>query len=228
MKPTSVSFNRVSESHKSRILFPSLILSLLIAACAPTPAGTSTPGSTPGGSSSGDARAAVLQAIQAHLTAGPYRVVASITAGAATTAMHGEVILPDRFHLFSSNSGGPEREYIIIGSATYAHVNGAWTPVQLDLSGMIANFIDRVDPTAISDVLLVGPDAVNGTPALAYTYTYTNTVNEALITNHDKIWVGTASGLPLKQVVDGEVSGTAYHSEQTIVYDSSITISAPV
>jgi hypothetical protein len=32
----------------------------------------------------------------------------------------------------------------------------------------------------------------------------------------------------LKQVVDGEVSGTAYHSEQTIVYDSSITISAPV
>jgi hypothetical protein len=226
MKPINGSFKRISESHKSKVLFPSLILLLLIAACSPTPAGTPTPGPAP--SPTGDARAAVLRAIQAHLAAGPYRVTASTTAGDNTIAMHGEVILPDKFHLFSSVSGGPEREYIIIGSATYAHVNGAWTPVQLDLSGMIANFIDRVDPTAISDVLLVGPDAVNGTPALAYTYTYTNTVNEALITNHDKIWVGTASGLPLKQVVDGEVSGTAYHSEQTIVYDSSITISAPV
>ena len=226
MKPTSVSFKRISESHKSRILFPSLILSLLIAACSPTPGGTPTPGPTP--SPTGDARAAVLRAIQAHLTAGPYRVVASTTAGENTVAVHGEVILPDKFHLFSSVSGGPEREYIIIGSATYAHVNGVWSPLQLDLSGMIANFIDRLDPTAISDVVLVGPDAVNGTPALAYTYTYTNTVNGALITNHDEIWVGTSSGLPLKQVVDGEVSGTAYHSEQTIVYDSSITIEAPV
>ncbi|MGB7540317.1 MAG: hypothetical protein WBM17_17375 [Anaerolineales bacterium] len=226
MKPASVSFKRISQSHKNRILFPGLILSLLMAACAPTPGGTPTPGSTP--SPSGDARAAVLQAIQAHLAAGPYRVVAATTAGENTVAMHGEVILPDKFHLFSSVSGGPEREYIIIGSATYAHVNGQWTPVQIDLSGLIANFIDRLDPTAISDVLLAGPDAVNGTPALAYTYTYTNTVEGALITNHEKIWVGTSSGLPIKQVVDGEVSGTAYHSEQTIEYDSSITIAAPV
>jgi hypothetical protein len=226
MKPTSVSFKRISESHKSRILFPGLILSLLIAACSPTPGGTPIPGSTP--SPTGDARTAVLRAIEAHLTAGPYRVVASTTAGENTVAVHGEVVLPDKFHLFSSVSGGPEREYIIIGSATYAHVNGVWSPLQLDLSGLLANFIDRLDPTAISDVLLVGPDAVNGTPALAYTYTYTNTVNGALITNHDEIWVGTSSGLPLKQVVDGEVSGTAYHSEQTIVYDSSITVTAPV
>jgi hypothetical protein len=226
MKPTSVSFKRISESHKNRILFPSLILSILIAACAPTPAGTPTPGPTP--SPSVDARAAVLRAIQAHLTAGPYRVVASTTADENTVAMHGDVILPDKFHLFSSVSGGTEREYIIIGSATYAHVNGAWTPLQLDLSGLLANFIDRLDPTAISGVVLAGPDAVNGTPVLAYTYTYTNTVEGALITNHAKIWVGTASGLPLKQAVDGEVSGTAYHSEQVIEYDSSITIEAPV
>ncbi len=221
MKSTKVSLIRVMENGRSRILFPVLVLSLVLAACAPTP----TPGPTPGG---GDARAAVLQAIQAHLTAGPYRVVASTTAGENTVAIRGEVVLPDKFHLFSSVSGGPEREYIIIGSATYAKVNGAWTPVQLDLSGLISEFIDRLDPTAISDVLLVGPNSVNGTPALAYTYTYAKTVNGAMITNHDEIWVGTSGGLPLKQVVDGEVSGTAYHSEQTIVYDSSITIVAPV
>jgi len=216
MKPTSVSFKWISKSRKSRILFPSLILSFLIAACAPVP------GSAP------DARAAVLQAIQAHLDAGPYRVVASITAGAATTAIHGEVILPDRFHLFSSNSGGPEREYIIIGSATYARMNGEWSPLQIDLSGLIANFIDHVDPETISDVRLAGPEDVNGTPALAYTYTYTNTIDGTLITSQGKIWVGAASGLPLKQAVDGEAGGTAYHSEQTIEYDSSITIEAPV
>ena len=227
MKPTSVYFKQISESRKSRILFPSLILSLVIAACAPTPAPTTTPGSTPGGSSSGDARTAVLQAIQAHLTAGPYRVVASTTAGENSVAVHGEVILPDKFHLFSSVSGAPEREYIIIGSTTYAHVNGHWSSLEIDLSSLLTNFIDRLDPDAISDVLRVGSDDVNGTPSLAYTYTYTNTINGSVITNHEKIWVGVANGLPLKQVVDGEVSGTAYHSEQVIVYDSGITIEAP-
>jgi hypothetical protein len=220
MKPTSVSSRWISKNQKSRILFPTLILSVMMAACAPAP------GSTP--SPSGDARSAVLRAIQAHLDAGPYRVVASITAGAATTAIHGEVILPDRFHLFSSNSGGPEREYIIIGSATYARMNGEWSPLQIDLSGLIANFIDHVDPETISDVRLAGPEDVNGTPALAYTYTYTNTIDGTLITSQGKIWVGAASGLPLKQAVDGEAGGTAYHSEQTIEYDSSITIEAPV
>ena len=223
MKPTSVSFNWISKSPISRILFPSLVLSLVAAACAPTPAPTPVP--VP---ASGDARAAVLQAIQAHLAAGPYRVVASTTAGDNTVAIHGEVILPDRFHLFSSVSGAPEREYIIIGPATYAKMNGAWSPLPIDLSSLEANFIDRLDPTAISDVALVGPDAVNGAPAVAYTYTYTNTVNGALITNHEKIWVAVASGLPVKQTVDGEVSGTAYHSEQVLVYDSTITIEAPV
>jgi hypothetical protein len=227
MKPTSVYFKRISKSRKSRILFPSLILSLAIAACAPTPAQTATPGSTPGETPSGDARTAVLRAIRAHLTAGPYRVVASTTAGENSVAMHGEVILPDRFHLFSSVSGAPEREYIIIGSATYANMNGHWSLLQIDLSSLLSIFIDRLDPDAISDVRLVGSDDVNGTPALAYTYTYTNTINGALITNQDGIWVGVDNGLPLKQVVDGEVSGTAYHSEQVIEYDSGITIEAP-
>ncbi len=226
MKPASIFYNRISESNNSRILFPILIFAMVMAACSPTPAGTPTPRPTP--SPSVDARTAVLQALQAHLTAGPYRVVASTTAGENTVAVHGEVILPDKFHLFSSVSGAPEREYIIIGSATYAKVNGAWSRLQLDLSGMLANFIDRLDPAAISDVALVGPEDVNGTTTIAYTYTYTNTVNGALITNHEKIWVAVASGLPVKQTVDGEVSGTAYHAEQTLVYDSTITIEAPM
>jgi hypothetical protein len=226
MKPAFVSRNRISENRKIRILLPIAILSMVVAACSPTPSPSPTPGPAP--SPTGDARAAVLRAIQANLTAGPYRVTASTTAGDNTVAMHGEVILPDKFHLFSSVSGAPEREYIIIGPATYAKMNGAWTRLQLDLSGMVANFIDRLDPAAISDVALVGPDAVNGAPAVAYTYTYTNTVNGALITNHEKIWVAVASGLPVKQTVDGEASGSAYHSEQTLEYDSSITIEAPM
>jgi hypothetical protein len=201
------------------------MLSLVIAACAPTPAPSPAPGPT--SSPTGDARAAVLQAIQAHLTAGPYRVVASTTAGENTVGMHGEVILPDKFHLFSSVSGAPEREYIIIGPATYANLDGAWSALPLDLSGMVANFIDRLDPATISDVVRVGPEDVNGTPAVAYTFTYTNTIEGALITNRDKLWIGVESGLPVKQTVDGEVSGTAYHSEQVIEYDSTITIEAP-
>jgi hypothetical protein len=215
------------------VIFTGILLAMVVAACSPTP---TPPGSTPvspvpsptvGGSPSGDAKAALLHAIAAHLTAGPYRVEASIVSGATTNAMHGEVILPDRFHLFSSINGGAEREYIIIGSATYAKVGGRWSKLTLDLSGLLANFVNNLDPSTISDVVLVGPESVGGVPALAYTFTYTNNVGGTLITDHDKMWVGVDNGLPIKQVVDGEVSGVVFHNEQTITYDSSITIDAP-
>jgi hypothetical protein len=209
------------------VLFPSLILSLLLVACMGTPTAIHTTVSPTSGSTSVDARTAVLNAIQAHLTAGPYQVIASITSGTTTTAMHGEVVLPDKFHLFSTLSGGPEREYIIIGSTTYAKVGGQWAQLQIDLSGMLANFIDRLDPEAISDVRLVGSEDVNGTPTFVYIYTYTNTVEGTLITSKVKMWVGVDSGLPLKQVVNGEVNGVNYQSEQTITYNSSIIIEAP-
>ncbi|MBN2086199.1 MAG: hypothetical protein JW748_13350 [Anaerolineales bacterium] len=126
-----------------------------------------------------------------------------------------------------SNSGGPEREYIVIDPAAYAKKSGGRSSPRIDQSRMLANFVDRLDmeTTATSGR---GPEDVTGTPALAYTFTYTNTVNGALITNHDKIRVGAASGLPVKQVVDGETSGTAYHSEQVIEHDSTITIEAPI
>jgi hypothetical protein len=228
MKHTSVDNRWRIGSRKTRILIPTLYLSLVISACMVTPGAIPAATTPAGGSSTADPRTAVLHAIQAHLTAGPYRVVASTTAGASEIAIHGEVILPDRFHLFSSNSGRPEREYIIIGPATYAKVDGQWTQIQVDLSGLLANFIDRLNPDVISDVRLVGPENADGVPALAYTYTYTNTIDGTLITNQNKIWVGVESGLPLKQVVDGEISGTAYHSEQVIEYDSSITIETPV
>jgi hypothetical protein len=215
------------QSNKKLVLFPSLAFSLIIVACMGTPTAIGTPVSPTRGSTSVDARTAVLNAIQAHLTAGPYVVVASITSGTTSTAMHGEVILPDKFHLFSSLSGGPEREYIIIGSLTYAKVGGRWAKLQIDLSGMLANFINRLDPEAISDVRLVGPEDINGIPALAYTYTYTSTVQGTLITNKDEMWVGVDNGLPVKQVVDGELNGVVYHSEQTITYNPSVSIEAP-
>jgi hypothetical protein len=227
MKHLNVFIKRYFESRKRRILVPGILLSLVISACIATPASTPTDSSTIGSSPSVDARTAVLHAIQAHLTAGPYRVVASTTSGTTTTMMHGEVILPDRFHLFMSISGGAEREYIIIGSATYAKEGDQWLQLQIDLSGLLANFIDRLDPDAISDVRLVGPEEVNGTPALAYTYTYTSTIEGTLITNHDEMWVGVDNGLPIKQVIDGELNGTVYHMEQTIEYDASIIIEAP-
>jgi hypothetical protein len=153
-------------------------------------------------------------------------VVSRISSGSSTTAMHGEVILPDRFHLFSS-SAGVEREYIIVGSATYARAGDEWHQVQLDLSSFIDSFINTLHPESISEVQLVGPQDVNGAPTLVYSFIYTNTIEGTLITNHDQTWVSVTSGLPVKQTVEGELNGTAYHTEQDIEYDPSITIEAP-
>jgi len=223
MKPGNAFTEKFFIRSDSRIILTGLVMALALAACGISPGATPTTG----GSSSTDARAALLRAINASLTAGPYRVVAAITTGASSIAMHGEVILPDRFHVFSSVSGGPEREYIIMGSTTYAKVGSRWSAVQLDLSALLDNFVNRVDPSTISNVRLVGREDVNGAPALAYTYVYTNNISGTEITNNDKMWVDAARGLPVKTVVDGSLNDSVYHSEQSIEYDSSITIETP-
>jgi len=173
----------------------------------------------------GDARSAVLQALQAVFTAGPYRVIATTVSGATTIQMHGEVILPDRFHLISSIGGSTEREYLIIGSTTYTKVGDQWTEVPIDVTSLVGGFLSSLDPDSISDVSLVGTEDVNGTTAQVYTFVYTNTINGTQIVTNDKLWI--ANGLPIKQTVDSDSTGTTYHSEQTIEYDSTITIEAP-
>jgi hypothetical protein len=178
------------------------------------------------GAISDEPRDAVLRALQAIPTAGPYRVESSITSGTLTTNVNGEVILPDRFHLHA-NSNGTEREYLIIGTTTYAKVGDQWSPIPIDLSSMIANFINSLNPDSITEVSRVGTEDVGGAPADVYTFTYTNTTLNPPLVSSDKLWIGEANGLPVKQTVDGDYNGSAYHSEQTIEYDSSITIEAP-
>lgn len=240
----------MSLQRRTPILIPILMLALTTLAClgspatSPTPIPTAPPATEPPtgaatptveaataeptvvATGSGDARESLLHALQAVATAGPYHVDSSITSGALTTSVNGEVILPDRFHLIS-DSNGAEREYIIIGSTTYAKVGDQWSPIQLDLSGLIANFINALNPDYITDVNRVGTEDVNGAPADVYTFTYTNSSLNPPLVSSDKMWVDEATGLPVQQTVDGEYNGSVYHTEQTVKYDSSITIEAP-
>lgn len=230
------------------ILLPGVMLALAMMACLGSPAASPTatvvaiPATVPpvvtstveiataeptvAATVSGDARDVVIHALQAVATAGPYHVESSITSGALITSVNGEVILPDRFHLVS-NSNGTEKEYIIIGSDTYAKVGDQWSPIQLDLSGLIANFINALNPDYITDVNLVGTEDVDGAPADVYTFTYTNSTLNPPLVSSDKMWVDEASGLPVQQMVDGEYNGSVYHTEQMVQYDSNITIEAP-
>lgn len=193
---------------------------------APTAAAEPTETATTVGAPS-DAKAELVAAIQAALTAGPYSVVSSLTSATTSVNEHGDVILPDKFHLFATIGSAAEREYLIIGSASYIKVGDQWVQSPTDLSGMLQNFVNTFDPDKISDVVLVGTEDVSGTAAKHYTFTYTNDISGVTIQNTVNMWVGVDNGLPIKQVIDGTANGAPYEAAQTITYDPSITIEAP-
>jgi hypothetical protein len=176
---------------------------------------------------SSDAKAELVAAIQAALTAGPYNVVSSLVSATTNVQEHGDVILPDKFHLFASLNGIPEREYLIVGGVSYTKVGDQWVQSPTDLSGFLQNFVNTFDPDKISNVILVGIEDLSGTSAKHFTFTYTNEISGVTIENTVNMWVGVDSGLPLKQVIDGTANGHPYQAIQTIKYDPTITIVAP-
>lgn len=232
------------------ILLPTLAVSLAMLACslpgasptatvaspatlAPAPtatevaAPTEEPTAAVTAAVSGDARDELIAAINAAKTAGPYHVVSSLTSPTTSVNEHGDVILPDKFHIFATINTLPEREYLIIGSNTWVGTGGTLTATQVDISSFVDAFINTFDPDKISNVVLVGTEDVNGTPAKHFTFTYTNNISGVDILSNVDMWVGVDNGLPIKQVIAGTANGNPYQAQQDITYDPSITIEAP-
>jgi len=178
----------------------------------------------------GDPREAVIKAVRAQLKAGPYRVKSTTTTDKGTSERTAEVILPDRFHI-TTRSGQTQQEFIIIATKTYRKVGDRWTEIPIDMGSLVGEFVSGLSEEAekgISDVKLVGPDVVNGTPTLVYTYNVKVKLNDTELNSAVKMWVSVANGLPLKQEVDGEFAGVKSKTVQVIEYDSSIKIEAPI
>ena len=117
-------------------------------------------------------------------------------------------------------------EFITIGPQSYTKVKGTWIAGSPGGSNALLSpgpLGEALNQTA-TNVALVGTDTVNGTAAQVYAYT-TRLDNQAISV---KLWVDTATGLPVQIQSDSQRNGETVHGIETITYDPSITIDAPI
>ena len=172
-----------------------------------------------------DARQAVLNAMHAVGTAGPYHIKSTTTVGSTTLVTTGEVRLPDHFHLTTNGE-----ELLIIGDKTYRKSNGRWVNFPIDIgkqvSGMMGTLTSEGEK-GISDAQLLGSGTVNGITSVEYQFKQTVNVGSTTLTSTVKLWVDSLRGLPVQQQIDGVVNGQTTSTLQEITYDPSITFPTP-
>lgn len=238
-----------------RLLIALFVLTLLLAACggspaaptaapaattapaaAPIPAATKAPAApaapTAAPAPSGSARDAVVAAMLAQLKAGPYRTVTTIVSDSGAINMTGELIPPDKLHTTMKTTGF-ESETIAIGDEGWTKQGGAWavSPVagKLLLEAAFPALTAEQLAATISDANSAGTDTVNGEEARVYTYTSTTDLGgSGKVVSTVKLWVSAQSGRPIRQEIAGDAGGVKSNTVQTIEYDPSITIAAPM
>jgi outer membrane lipoprotein-sorting protein len=141
----------------------------------------------------------------------------------ASTETDLDVVMPDRFHVKT-----PQLEAIVIGPTYYVKVANQWQKIALP-QGIDLNFADvkklEAELGASTDVKLIGPDMLNGTPTLVYQYTATITTPTPL-TMTSKVWVAVSDQLPRKMEsvdTDGAMVTVTYSN-----YNAPITIEPPI
>jgi len=201
---------------------------------APTaaPAATATPAPTAVPAPVGSPQDAIVAALQALLQAGPYRTKTTIVAGSDTINLVGEMIPPDKLHTMMTTASF-ESETIVIGDAVWSKRDGAWSVLPVSGKEMLqsafpALAVDQLIGT-ISKAGTAGTDTVDGEPTNVYTYTSTTDLGSgSQVVSAVKLWVSARRGVPVKQEVVGEAGGVQSTTVQTIEYDPTITIAAPM
>lgn len=176
---------------------------------------------------------AVVQALKNQQTAGPYRIKTTVSTESGEMEMTGEIIPPDKMHMVS-NIGDQKQEMVFIGDKGWMNMGGSWTEAPIKASDIMAQMSSgMVDEfaTTTSDVKAVGTETVDGQEAMVYSYVLDMNKSTSMkldVVSSVKLWVSTASGLPIKQQIEGEAMNVKSTSTQLIEYDPSITIEAPV
>lgn len=168
----------------------------------------------------GDARQALLDALH-NMVTNKYRSVTTLISPSGTMTITGEVVPPDRIHVYQQFESGSS-EAIAIGNQTWMKFGpDPWQPPATsdNVGGSTMEKVMGISDDAITGVSLAGPDVVDGKAVLVYAYTSSMDGNEA----SGKIYVEVLSGLPIR----AEAQGKDYSSVTTIVYDDSISIEAP-
>lgn len=200
----------------------------------PPAAASSAPAQPAAASLPGDPKAAVLQALRAQLTAGPYRTTTTITVDGDDQTAVATLIPPDRMHLIM-DLGGMKTEMIYIGDKVWSRQgDAAW--VESDNMGTPGGAL--LDEAMIADTeqtitaaALAGQEQVDGVAALLYTFTTDlsrSTVMPMEGVADTKLWVDAATGRIIRQESTTTAAGTTSTTVQVVEYDPAITIEPPI
>jgi hypothetical protein len=128
-----------------------------------------------------------------------------------------QYVAPDRYRIKKTDG-----EVIVIGNDSYSNENGKWKKLDDD----IGEFIREQTRSGIEegvknlkDVQIAGKEKVNGKDATVYTHKFGDIST--------KVWIGTESGLQLKNEVEANVGGKIEKQTTVYDYDKKITIEAP-
>ncbi len=152
------------------------------------------------------------------------RMIIPATSNRPATTMNIAYALPDRYHM-----SGPEFEAILIGATMYIKVGGAWQKISSPEFKDLFNFSDpkklERDLGVSTNIQLVGPEVLDGTPTLVYQYS-TSLAGPPPSTYTSKVWIGVADNLPRK------VESTSAAGVKTTIiyydYNANIVINAPI
>lgn len=236
----------MKKTQASRLIAIIVLAALLLAACggdaaAPSPTGAAD-ANPPAAQSAppqpavtlpDDPKAAILQALRAQLTAGPYRSTTTITVDGNAQSVTGLVIPPDRMHVMM-DLGGMKTEMIYIGEKVWSRQgDAAWVATErmgASGAGLLDESMIADTEATITEAALVGPEEVDGAAALLYTFTTDlskSTVMPMEGAVHAKVWINAATGLPVRQETEDTMADTPSTTVQIIEYDPTITIDAP-
>lgn len=128
-----------------------------------------------------------------------------------------EYIAPDRYRIKKADG-----EVVVIGNDSYSKEDGKWEKLEDD----IGEFIREQTRAGIEEgvknlqnVEIVGKDKVNGKDATVYRHKFGDITT--------KVWIGTESGLQLKNEVEANVGGTIQKQTTVYDYDKKVSIEAP-
>lgn len=149
--------------------------------------------------------------------------ITTTTSAGVTTELNLDVVVPDRFHIVSK-----QFEAIVIGATYYLKTGTTWQKIALP-KGLDFSSADlkarAAELGASTDIKLIGPEMLDGTPTLVYQYTVT-IKTPTPSTRTSKVWVAVSDQLP-RQVESVSVTGaktTAIYSD----YNAAITIEPPI
>jgi hypothetical protein len=218
---------------KTHLLMFVLVLSMMAACSSKSPSPNST-AAVPQPSQD-EMRKAIIGAFKIQYDH-PHRTQSAVSTADQDVLVTIEYIPPDRYSI--SSEANYYRQIIISTDKVYGKSNDQWSVLPMSPDQLInPNSLKELE-NSIQGIQFIGQETLDGKPTNVYQYKSDTTIGKNKVTQQSQLWIGVSDGLPYKIVIDGQIAtmdartgnieGIKAKTTQTIVYDPTIKIEAPL